>query len=393
MSNSAKTLLVVFEFDTLNGGENSMLAVLSLLIDSQWQIKAALPCHAASPSPSDASNNETLTGKLTKLGIETISLTTHKDDGTRKSQDQYRDDFAQVLNEHQPDVVLCNSLSTSRLCGPVTAEANIRAAGYLRDIIKLSAKAIADINQLDRIIAVSQATMDFHIKNEMDAQKLRVVYNGVDLDTFHPRLRTLPQAVELKSSLGIPNQSPVVLYVGQIGMRKGIDVLVEAFNLVLGTVPDSHLLIVGQRHSQKQEAIDYERDAVQASAQSGRVHWLGRRSDVCELMAVSDVLLHPARQEPLGRVLLEAAASGLPIITTLVGGSPEILGCNDSFDLLCRKDDAAAMAARVSQLLTDDRIWEAVSLELRNLALRRFNRNNCAQSLLSILDDLYRQQP
>ena len=140
MSNSAKSLLVVFEFDTLNGGENSMLAVLSLLTDSQWQIKAALPCHAASSS-GDASSNETLTGQLTKLGIETISLTTHKDDGTRKSQDQYRDDLAQILNQHQPDVVLCNSLSTSRLCGPVTAEANIRAAGYLRDIIKLSAKA------------------------------------------------------------------------------------------------------------------------------------------------------------------------------------------------------------------------------------------------------------
>jgi len=43
-------------------------------------------------------------------------------------------------------------------------------------------------------------------------------------------------------------------------------------------------------------------------------------------------------------------------------------------------------------LLTDDRIWEAVSLELRNLALRRFNRNKCAQSLLPILDDLYRRQ-
>ena len=392
MSNSAKTLLVVFEFDTLNGGENSMLAVLSLLTDSQWQIKAALPCHAASPSSGDASNNETLTAQLTKLGIETISLTTHQDDGTRKSQDQYRDEFAQVLNQHQPDVVLCNSLSTSRLCGPVTAKANIPAAGYLRDIIKLSRKAVADINQLDRIIAVSHATMDFHVEHEMDAKKLRVVYNGVDLDQFHPRLRTLPQTAELKASLGIPKQSPVVLYVGQIGMRKGIDVLVEAFNLVLETAPDSHMLVVGQRHSQKQEAIDYERDTFQASAHSGRVHWLGRRSDVSELMAVSDVLLHPARQEPLGRVLLEAAASGLPVITTLVGGSPEILGCNNSFDLLCHKDDATAMAARVSQLLTDDRIREAVSLELRNLALRRFNRNNCAQSLLSILDDLHRQQ-
>ncbi len=387
MSENVKTLLVVFEFDTLNGGENSMLAVLSLLIDSQWQIKAALPCHTAS-----SSDDQTLTEQLTKLGIETICLTTHQDDGTRKTQEQYRDDFEAILNQHHADVVLCNSLSTSRLCGPVTNRANVCSAGYLRDIIKLSGKAVSDINQLDRIIAVSRATMNSHIQQGMDANRLQVVYNGVDLEQFHPRLRALPQAAELKASLGIPEQSPVVLYVGQIGMRKGIDVLVEAFNLLLETVPDSHLLIVGQRHSQKQEAIEYERDAVQASAQTERVHWLGRRSDVCELMAVSDVLLHPARQEPLGRVLLEAASSGLPIVTTLVGGSPEILGCNESFDLLCHKDDASAMAGRVGQLLTDDRIWQAVSSELRNLAVRRFNRDNCAQSLLSVLHNLNQQQ-
>jgi len=108
-------------------------------------------------------------------------------------------------------------------------------------------------------------------------------------------------------------------------------------------------------------------------------------------MAASDVLLHPARQEPLGRVLLEAAASGLPIVTTLVGGSPEILGCNDSFDLLCQKDDANAMAERVRQLLADRRIWEAVSVELRNLAARRFNRHNCAQSLSWNLSDVCQQ--
>ncbi len=386
MSNSAKTLLVVFEFDTLNGGENSMLAVLALLSKSHWRIKAALPCHQASASPSD----QTLTGQLFKSGVEIVPLATHGDDGSRKSQDQYRDDFAQILKQHQPDVVLCNSLSTSRLCGPVTASARVPAAGYLRDIIKLSRKAVADVNQLDRIIAVSRATMDFHIEQAMDANKLRVVYNGVDLEQFHPRLRTLPQAEELKASLGIPNRSPVVLYVGQIGMRKGIDVLVQAFNLLLEIVPKSHLVIVGQRHSQKQEAIDYEREALHASSPSGRVHWLGRRSDVAGLMAISDVLLHPARQEPLGRVLLEAAASGLPIVTTLVGGSPEILGCNESFDLLCHKDDAQTMATRVSQLLTDDQIRKAVSVELRDMAVRRFNRNNCAQSLLSILDDLSR---
>ena len=395
MPDDKKTLLIVFEFDTLNGGENSMLAVLSVLSNAQskWNIKAALPCNSASFYSSDTANgSQTLSQQLKKLAIETVSLTTHRDDGTRKSQEQYRDDFSEVLRTHRPDVVLCNSLSTSRLCGPVTAAAKIPAVGYLRDIIKLSRKAVADINQLDQIIAVSRATMDFHVGHRMDAQKIRVVYNGVDLEEFHPRLRSLTTTTELKTSLRVPENSPVILYVGQIGMRKGIDVLVESFGLILATVPNAHLLIVGQRHSQKQEAIEYERAAVTASRQSGHVHWLGRRSDVAFLMAASDVLLHPARQEPLGRVLLEAAASGLPIVTTRVGGSPEILGCNDSFDLLCPKDDAAAMANRVIHLLKHDQIRASVSSELREMAAARFNRRACVAALSVVLDELQQKQ-
>ena len=272
-----------------------------------------------------------------------------------------------------------------------SAAAGIPAAGYLRDIIKLSKKAITDINQLDRIIAVSAATKAFHVTQGMEEDKIRVIHNGVDLEAFHPRLRDTEQTFELRQSLGISVQSKVVLFVGQIGMRKAVDVLLESFERLIVAVPDSHLWILGERHSKKQEAVEYETALIIASQQptiAGRVHWLGRRDDVPQLMAASDLLLHPARQEPLGRVILESVASGLPVVTTLVGGSPEILGCVESADLLCQVDDADALAARAGMLLQDEELWNTVSEELRTMACRRFDRQQSFRNLMWSLNEL-----
>ena len=383
------SLLIVFEYDTLNGGENSLLAVLPLVQESGWQVIAVWPGHPEAAPSSDSP--ATLGRSLKDLNVESIALPTHDADGYRLSQQQYRDAFGEILSAKRPDAILCNSLSTSRLCGPVAATAGIPAAGYLRDIIKLSKKAITDINQLDRIIAVSAATKAFHVTQGMEEDKIRVIHNGVDLEMFHPRLRGTEQTLKLRQSLGIDAQSKVGLFVGQIGMRKAVDVLLESFKRLIVAVPDSHLLILGERHSKKQEAVEYEEALITASQQptiAGRVHWLGRRDDVPQLMAVSDLLLHPARQEPLGRVILESVASGLPVITTLVGGSPEILGCVKSADLLCQVDDADALAARAGTLLQDEQLWSAVSEELRTMACRRFDRQQSFQNLMWSLNEL-----
>ena len=89
-------------------------------------------------------------------------------------------------------------------------------------------------------------------------------------------------------------------------MRKGWLTLLAAAREVVDTADNVHFVIVGQRYSQKQEALEYERQ-VHAAADSGplrdHVHFLGVRSDVDRLLNEFTLLAHPARQEPLGRVL------------------------------------------------------------------------------------------
>ena len=88
-----------------------------------------------------------------------------------------------------------------------------------------------------------------------------------------------------------------------------------------------HWLIVGERTSNKDESRNFESGLRSTAAQpplAGRVHFLGSIADVPRLMTECVLLVHAARQEPLGRVLLEAAASGLAVVATDVGGTREI---------------------------------------------------------------------
>jgi glycosyltransferase involved in cell wall biosynthesis len=110
-------------------------------------------------------------------------------------------------------------------------------------------------------------------------------------------------------------------------MRKGLDTLLAAAGRIAGGQPNAHFLIVGQRYSQKQEAFEYEAALHAVASQpplAGRVHFLGLRDDMPGLLNELALLVHAARQEPLGRVLLEAAASAVPVIATAVGGTAEI---------------------------------------------------------------------
>ena len=365
-------VLVIGEYGVLNGGERSFLTVAKQLIARGWSYVAAVP---------SGSSFETA---LQKIGIRNVGLTTHANDGTRFSQTELRNQIAGLAEDVRPCLLHANSLSMSRLVGPL--DVGVPSVGYLRDILKLSKKATADINQNDLIIAVSNATARWHIAQGLDADRVVTIYNGVDTQVFRPLEccddsdvivdQAEAAAVEqLRIEFGFSADDCVLLYVGQIGMRKGISDLAEIFLRAAQEVPRLKLLIVGERHSTKAEAIQYEQDIrgqLAGSSFKSSVKWLGRREDVADLMRLADMLLHPARQEPLGRVLLEASASALPIITTCVGGSPEILSGALAANNLFSVGDNEQIVQRIVQLGSDKKMCRQIGREQREIARQTF---------------------
>jgi glycosyltransferase involved in cell wall biosynthesis len=115
---------------------------------------------------------------------------------------------------------------------------------------------------------------------------------------------------------------------------------------------------------------------------AGRVHFLGTRTDVPTLLAECDLLVHAARQEPLGRVLLEAAASGLAIVASDVGGTGEIFPAEGEAAVLVPADDCRALADAIRRLLQDDRHRKAIGAAARQRAESAFDIRHSAANLI-----------
>jgi glycosyltransferase involved in cell wall biosynthesis len=329
-------IALLFEFPTLNGGERSLLAAVPEL-RRRFHLVAFAP-------------GEPLAAALAEAGVEVRPSPLLDDAGRRVPRVEAVTRLAEAVRDAGADVLHANSLAMGRLTGAAAPRLGIPCTAHLRDIIGLSAAAVADLNGDARLIAVSEATRSFHVAQGLDPRKVVTVHNGVDLDRFRPR----PRTGRLRDELGIPVHALVALTVGQIGLRKGWDVLADAEARLAGRFPSLHVLLSGERYSDKPETVAYEQAVRErfAAAMPGRAHFLGYRDDMPELMNAADLLVHPARQEPFGRVLLEAAACGLPIVATDVGGTAELLDDGRSARLV-PPGDADALAGAVSELLDD----------------------------------------
>ena len=351
------------EYSSLNGGEHSILAVLPIL--QKHGVRVFAPPQGA------------FAEAIAALEIELVpfSVTDYPSLAGRRER------LAELLRQHRPTLLHANSLSMGRLAGPVAATLQLPSIAHLRDIIRLNGTVIADLNRHRNLLAVSDATRSFHVTQGIDADRCTVLYNGVDLQRFRPDVPT----GFLHRELGIPLDAPLLGVIGQLGIRKGQDFLLDALQPVFVERSDVHLVVVGQRWSEKDESVRYEqrlRTVAATEPYRGRVHFLGVRHDITELLREWTILVHPARQEPLGRVLLEAAASGLAVAASNVGGTAEIFG--DDSARLFDADDAAALRNAVTQLLDSAELRHLLGIAARKRCENLFSAEYCAERLLAI---------
>jgi UDP-glucose:(heptosyl)LPS alpha-1,3-glucosyltransferase len=148
------------------------------------------------------------------------------------------------------------------------------------------------------------------------ADKVTVVYNGVDLARFHPDNRKRWRE-DTRAALGIPRESWVVAFVGSGFERKGLGPLMHAVAALRSR--DTRLLVAGKGRTET-----YRQLAARLGL-DGEVTWTGPRPDVERIYAAADVMALPARYEPFGNVHLEALASGLPVLTSSLSGGAEVV--------------------------------------------------------------------
>ena len=186
------------------------------------------------------------------------------------------------------------------------------------------------------VLGVSQRIKQELVAIGVPAQKIRVILNGVDCDEFFIGAGD-------RRHLGLPEDVPLSLFAGDIRTpRKNLDTVLKA----LVKVPRLHLAVAGAT-----ERSPYLQMA-EGLGLGDRVHFLGFRRDVAEIMKAVDLFVFPSRYEACTLVLLEAMATGLPVATSVTTGGAEIVTPECGI-LLSSSEDVVALTDGLTKLASD----------------------------------------
>ncbi|MES2459922.1 MAG: glycosyltransferase family 4 protein [Armatimonadota bacterium] len=184
----------------------------------------------------------------------------------------------------------------------------------------------------------------------VEKYRLNIILNGVDTSEFHPATTRDRDAFGLP-----PDPTPLALFAGDIRSgRKNLESVLKA----MVSVPSLHLGVIGSLRGSPYPVL------AQSLGLTDRVHFLGYRNDIAAIMRLGDLFVFPSRYEPFGNVILEAMASGVPVITSAnVGASCVVTpSCGIVID---NSDDVSGLAQAMSELVSDRSRREAMSRAAR----------------------------
>jgi glycosyltransferase involved in cell wall biosynthesis len=174
--------------------------------------------------------------------------------------------------------------------------------------------------------------------------------------------------------------------------RKGIDVLIEAWQRIHDSYPQAHLLLVGKdRFPDDTAAEQYLTEQLDTLSEGAveNLHRVGVVDDVEAYLQVSDVFLFPSRREGFGTVMVEAMACGLPSVVAEMPGITDTIFSDDAGDgIVVPQEDPAALARAAELLLADPGRARSVGQAARQRAVQAFSMERIADSYAELYSDL-----
>lgn len=224
------------------------------------------------------------------------------------------------------------------------------------------------------VVAVSQRVKQELLDIGVAKEKIQVILCGVDLQEFSPG------EVDRKK-LGLPEQVPLALFVGDIRInRKNLDTVLQA----LVEVPNLHLAVVGGTTGTNENNL-YPQLVAQLKL-GERVHFLGNEHPISELMRGVDLFVFPSRYEPFGLVVIEAMASGLPVITTATTGAAELV-TPECGVVLSDSEDTKTLAQSLNTLANNPLLRNQMGKAARTIA-EQHSWASMAQTYVDLFEDL-----
>jgi glycosyltransferase involved in cell wall biosynthesis len=260
-------------------------------------------------------------------------------------------DVLACIEEHRPDVVHVATPGPVGFCGLVVArllgvpvvgsyhtELGPYALHLTRDLLVAEAVDVyVDwfYGRCATVLAPTSGVADALVQRGLP--DVGVWGRGVDTDLFSPSRRD----EELRSRL-LDDGSVLVLSVGRLSHEKRIGVLLDAFARVSRARPDARLVVVGDGPARR----EFQRTAPAGTVFVGEA----RGADLAALYASADVFCFPSTTDTFGQVLLEAGASGLPVVAAAAGGALELVS-HEGNGLLVAPESSGALAAALLELV------------------------------------------
>ena len=289
-----------------------------------------------------------------------------------------------LLHTHNPSPHFYGALAASlaRTAASVTRAARPRVVhtkhgrNYPKEARKVLVNRMAS-SLTDRVVAVSEDARDVAITVEgVDPARVTTILNGVDTDEYRPG-----DPAAARARLGLPGGGFHIGCVARLSPEKDHATLLAAFAELRARRPDAHLTLIGDGPLR----ADLEAQAG-ALGIAEAVRFTGMRSDIAESLPAFDVFALASRTEGISLTLAEAAAAGLPIVATRVGGNPEIVRDGET-GLLVPAANPGALAAALDAVAASE-ARAGMGERGRAWVRERFSAERMAEAYTAVYDEV-----
>jgi len=209
------------------------------------------------------------------------------------------------------------------------------------------------------------------------------------------------QRINARQQWGIPNNAQVLLFVGSVISRKGVDILIDLFIELATSRNDLWLVVVGAyRHTENsrldEDFVSRQKVKLERAGLSHRVVWTGLISDegrLIDLYLASDLFIFPSRVEGQGFVILEAMGCGLPVVCTHLHGVTDVMVSHNKTGYLVGIDDLAGFVSATTRLLDEPELRKRMGVAGRKRVLSDFGFKAYCHNLAGFYQLLFSGKP